>query len=153
MVPTDHLISPDTGMLNHTKGKSDTFEMFSGACVFIDHACGYVIINNQVNINATETIKSKLSCEKGFKIHGVVINGHHTDNGIFNGSKFIEEILNNQKKIRFSGAGASNQNGAIERLIKTLVTMGKTMLIHAALKCPEENFSTDSWSMEMDYAV
>ena len=28
-----------------------------------------------------------------------------------------------------------------------------TMLMHAALRCPEETFMTDIWPMEMDYAV
>ena len=31
--------------------------------------------------------------------------------------------------------------------------MARTMLIHAALRCPEETFSTDIWPMAMDYAV
>ena len=29
----------------------------------------------------------------------------------------------------------------------------RTMLMHAALRCPEETLSTDIWPMEMDYAV
>ena len=61
--------------------------------------------------------------------------------------------MKNQKNIRFSGAGASHKNGAAERAIKTVVTMTRTMLMHAALRCPEEKFSTDLWPMEMDYAV
>ena len=38
--------------------------------------------------------------------------GYHTDNRIFNASEFMEELLNNQQKIRFSGAGSSHQIGA-----------------------------------------
>ena len=45
----------------------------------------------------------------------------------------MEELLKNQQKIRFSGAGASHQNGAAERAIKTVVTMARTMLMHAEL--------------------
>ena len=83
----------------------------------------------------------------------MVIKGYHTDNGIFNASEFMEELLKNQKKIRFSGAGASHQNGAAERAIKTVVIVTRTMLIHAALRCPEDTFSTDIWPMAMDYDV
>ena len=61
--------------------------------------------------------------------------------------------MKKQQKIRFSGAGASHQNGAAERAIKTVVPMAITMLIHAALRCPEDTFSTDLWPMAMDYAV
>ena len=74
-----------------------------------------------------------------------MIKGYHTDNGIFNYSVFMEEMLNNQQNIRFSGASASHQNVAAERAIKTVVTMARTTLIHAALICPEQREST--WSL------
>ena len=67
------------------------------------------------------------------KSQGVVIKGYHTDNGIFNYSEFMEELLKKQQKIRLIGAGASHQNGAAERAIKTVVTMAKTMLIKLSL--------------------
>ena len=65
----------------------------------------------------------------------------------------MEELFNNNQKIRFSRAGASHQNEASERVIKTVVTMAKTVLIHTALICPEDTFSTDLWPMAMHYAV
>ena len=43
------------------------------------------------------------------------MKGHHTDNEIFNNSDFMEDMLKNQKKIMFSGAEVSHQNGAVER--------------------------------------
>ena len=83
----------------------------------------------------------------------MTIKGYHTDNGIFNSSEFIEELLKKQQKIRFSGARASHQNGAAERAIKTVVTMARTMLMHAALIFPEYTLSTDIWPMTIYYAV
>ena len=68
----------------------------------------------------------------------MVIKEYHTDNGIFNASEFMEELLKKQQKIRFCGDGASHQNVSSERAIKTLFTMEMTMLMHAALRCPEE---------------
>ena len=59
MVSADHYISRAPGRLYHTKSKSDQSDMFSGGCVFIDHASGYVSIKQQVEINATETAKEK----------------------------------------------------------------------------------------------
>ena len=82
-----------------------------------------------------------------------MINGYHTDNRIFNSSEFMEETLKTQQKIIFSGAGASNQNGAAERAIKTVVTMARTMLMPDALRLPDDTFSTDLWPMAMDYYV
>ena len=88
MVYADHYISRDPGRLYHTKGESDQSEIFSGVCVFIDHASGYVCVKHQVDINSTETIESKLTFERGDKSQGVMINVYHTDNEIFNTSKF-----------------------------------------------------------------
>ena len=127
--------------------------MFSGGCVFIDHASGYASIKQQVAINATENVKAKITFEREDQSQGVAIKGYHTDNGIFNSSEFTEELLKKQQKIRFSGAGASHQNGSAERAIKTVVTMASTMLMHAALICPEDTFYTDLWPMAMNYAV
>ena len=47
--------------------------MFSGVCVFIDHASGYVSIQHQVAINATETVKAKLNFEREAQSQVVVI--------------------------------------------------------------------------------
>ena len=57
----DHYISKSPGRLYHKKGKSDASDMLLGGCVFIDHASGYVSIKHQVAINATETVKAKLT--------------------------------------------------------------------------------------------
>ena len=141
MVSAYHYILRALGRIYHTKGKSDQSDMFSGGCVFFDHASGYVSIKHQVAINATETVKAKLTFEREAQSQGVVINGYHTDNGIFNSSEFMEELLKKQQKIRFSGAGASHQNGSAECAIKKLFTMARTRLMHAVLICPEDTFS------------
>ena len=65
----------------------------------------------------------------------------------------MEDLSKKQQKISFSGDGASHQNGSEERAIKTLVTMARSMLMHAALRCTEDTLSTDLWPMEMDYSV
>ena len=60
-----------------------------------------------------------------------MINVYHTDNGIFNTSKFLEYLLKKKKNIRFSGDGASLQNVAAERAIKTVVTMVSVIFMKA----------------------
>ena len=75
MVSADHYISRYPGRLYHTKGKSDQYDMFSGGCVFIDHSSGYVGIKHQVAINATETVKAKLTFEREAQSQVVLING------------------------------------------------------------------------------
>ena len=56
MVSAYHYISWAPGRLYHTKGKSYQTDMFSGECVFINHVSGYVSMNHQVAVNATETV-------------------------------------------------------------------------------------------------
>ena len=138
IVSTHNYISWAPVSLYQTKVKSDQYDMLSGGCLFIDHSSGYVKIKHKVAINTTETVKGKLTFEREAHSLGVVIKGYQTDNGIFNASEFMEELFKKQLEIRFSGSGASYQNGAAERAIKTVVTMKMTMLMHAALRFPED---------------
>ena len=96
-----------------------------------------------MDINATETVKEKLTYEMEDKSQGVMINGYHTENGIFNTSKFMEEPLKKHQNIRFSGASTSDQNGAANRTIKTVVTMESAILIQAWMICHKDTLSID----------
>ena len=153
MVFADQYTLRDPGRLYHTKGKSGTSDMLSGGFVLIDHANSYVVINHQVAIKATETVKAKVTLEREAQIQVVAIKIDLTDNGIFDASEFMEDLLKNQQNIRFSGAVASHRNGSSERAIKTIVTMERTRLIYAEIRCPHDTFYTDIWPMAMDYSV
>ena len=120
---------------------------------FVEHASGYVSIKHQLAINNTEPVKAKINFERDAQSQLAVIKGYHTDNGIFNASYFMKELLKNQQKIRFSGASASHQNGIEESAIKAVVTMERAMLIHAALRCPKYILSTDIWTAAINYAI
>ena len=70
-------------------------------------------MKHQVAKHTTETGKAKLTFEREDKSQGVMINEYHTD--ISNTSKFMEELLKKQQKLRISADGASHQNGAGSR--------------------------------------
>ena len=110
-------------------------------------------IKHQVDINATETVKGKLTFEREAQSYGLVIKGNHNDNNIFDASDFMEELLKKQQNIMFSGAGTSHQNGSAEHAIKTGVAMARNMLIHDPLRFPDDNFSVNLWKIEIGYAV
>ena len=80
-----------------------------------------------------------------------MINVYHTDNGIFNTSNFMEDLLKKQQKIRFSGASASHQNGASERVIKTVENMASAILMKAWMIFHKDTSSIDfgqrKWTM------
>ena len=86
-----------------------------------------------------------------------MINIYHTENGIFNTSKLIEELLNKQQKIRFSGARASHQNGEAECAIKTVVTILSTILMQTWMICHKDTLSIDfgqrKWTIIYGYKV
>ena len=90
-----------------------------------------------MDISDTENVEAKLTFEREAQSQGVLIHGYHIDNGIFNASKFMEDIFKKQQNISFSGAGASHQSWAVEHAIKEVVIMTKSVLMHAALRCPE----------------
>ena len=51
--------------------------------------------------------------------------------------------MENQKKIRFSGSGASHKNGSSEFSIKKVGTMVRTMIINDVLICTKDTFYND----------
>ena len=80
-----------------------------------------------------------------------MINVHHTENEILNTSKFMEELLKKQQKLRFSGAGAPHQNGAAERAIKIVVDMASAILMQDCIICHKDtlciDFGQQKWTM------
>ena len=73
----------------------------------------------------------------------MAIKGYHNENGIFNTSDFMEKLLKTQQNIRFSGAGTSHQNGAVDCTINMVVNMTRTMFMHTMMRCPKDTLSTD----------
>ena len=61
--------------------------------------------------------------------------------------------MGGHKKIRFTGAGASHQNGTLERDIKTKDTLEMAILMNDDLRCTEDTFSTDVCPIETDYDI
>ena len=146
MVSTDHYILRTPGRLYQKKQKkseSDPSDMYSGRCVLIDHSSGYVRINHQVYINSTETFKEKFTFQSEDKSKGLMINIYHTDNGIFNTSKCMEELLKKQQNIRFIWDGASHQNGVAQRSIKIVVNMASVILIQTWMIFHKDTLSID----------
>ena len=88
MMSADHYIERAPGKIYHTKGKSDPYDMFSGGCVFIYNASGFVKIKHKVDINATETVEEKLPLRVRLK----VIEWGSRDNTLILGSSITHSL-------------------------------------------------------------
>ena len=81
-----------------------------------------------------------------------MIHVYHTD--IFNTSKFMEEMLKKQKNLKFSGAGASHQNGEGRRMrYKYSGQYGKCHINANLDDISQGQIIHWFWPTEMDYAV
>ena len=152
-ISVDHYQSAATGRLYSSRGSTQNSHKFHGGAIFVDHASGKVSICHQISLSGPDTIKAKLHFEKDAYDDGVIIQSYHTDNGVFTSQQFMTELMDHKQTIRFSGSGAAHQNGVAERSIRTVVTMARTMMIHAAMRTADGSLNTEMWPMAMDYAT
>jgi hypothetical protein len=80
-VSTDHFICHSKGRLYESKGKTKPSSMYSGGCIFVDHATGFVDIQHQVSMTSHETLQSKHKFEGVARDCGVIIQSYRSDNG------------------------------------------------------------------------
>jgi hypothetical protein len=149
---SDQIISFQPGRLFHTAGCESSKDKFNGATIFVDAASGVIFVVSQVTMNATDTINAKHEFERYCLEMGVAVDSYHTDNGIYKSRAFAEELVNNYQSIRFSGVGAKWQNGTAEGAICILVSIARTMMIHAAIHWPKAK-DDSLWPMALAHVA
>ena len=149
----DHFICSTKGRLFSSKGKEKDDDKYTGGCVFIDHASGFVHVEFQTHLNTHETIKSKEGYELMCRDHGVIPQSYLTDNGSsFTSRDYVRHLQAFAQTIRHSGPGAHHHNGIAERSIRTIMQVARTMMLHAAIHWPEMADPT-FWPMAVQHAV
>jgi hypothetical protein len=126
--------------------------MYTGGCIFVDHASSYTHVEHQVSLNSHETIKAKQQYEAHCYEMGVGVQGYQADNGTFTSSADAADLLNQRQHMMFAGVGAHHQNGVTERAIGYIMAMARTMMLHAHIRWPEVQ-DLSHWPMAVDYAV
>ena len=117
---TDQLKSRVRGRLLHTAGREQESDKFCGSSVFVDAASGYIHIEHQVTLNASDSINAKTAFERVAKDVGVDVLSYHTDNGIYTSKAYVDNLVQNQQSIRYIGVGAkwssrrSHRNGGVK---------------------------------------
>ena len=149
----DHFVCSTKGRLFSSKGKEKDDDKFTGGCVFVDHASGYVHVEFQTHLNTHETLKSKEAFELMCRDHGVIPQSYLTDNGSsFTSRDYLRHLQTFAQTIRHSGPGAHHHNGIAERSIRTIMQVARTMMLHAAIHWPEMA-DPSFWPMAVQHAV
>jgi hypothetical protein len=61
-----------------------------------------------------------------------------TDNGmLFTFNELMSELSLYNLTIRYAGVGANHHNGVAERAIQNIMSIARTMIIHAAIHWPQ----------------
>ena len=152
-IAVDHFVCSTKGRLFTSKGKTSDSEMYSGGCIYVDHATGYLHVEFQKRLNTHETLEAKEKFELMCRDHGVIPQAYHSDNGSsFTSKGFTAKLLEFAQVTSFAGAGAHHHNGTAERAIQTIMSMSRTMMLHAAIHWPDVADPT-LWPMAVAHAV
>ncbi|MGH7974286.1 MAG: hypothetical protein ACREBR_02075 [bacterium] len=140
------------GRRKTSRGQTKDSDMFCGGTIFCDHASSFIDVRHQVTLGAHDTVRSKQLFERVAYTHGVQVKAYHADNGIFTSHQFKQHLEDQAQDLSLSGVGAHHQNGVAERAIKTVVASARTMMLHAALRWPEEK-DESLWPLALCYAA
>jgi hypothetical protein len=152
-ISVDHFVCRNKGRLFTSRGKTSEDAMYSGGCVFVDHASGYLHVAFQVLLNSHETIDAKDKFELMCRDHGVIPQSYLSDNGTpFTSAGFADKLRTFAQIIQFAGVGAHHHNGVAERAIQTIMSISRTMLMHAAIHWPDLA-DTALWPMAVAHAA
>ena len=152
-ISADHFICSTKGRLMTSKGKSADSKMYSGGCIFVDHASGYVHVEFQSHLNSHETLKAKEHFELACQDCGVIPQQYQTDNGSsFTSKEYTAKLSEYHQISSFAGVGAHHHNGLAERSIQSIMSIARTQMLHAAIHWPEMADST-LWPMAVQHAV
>jgi hypothetical protein len=152
-ISVDHFVCHTKGRLFTSRGKTSEDSMYSGGCMFVDHASGYLHVEFQTQLNTHETLEAKDKFEQMCRDHGAVPQSYLSDNGsAFTSAGFMNMLRQFAQIIRYAGVGAHHHNGVAERVIQMVMNISRTMLLHAAIHWPELS-DTALWPMSVAQAV
>ena len=152
-VSVDHFICSTRGRTFESRGRGSQHSMYLGGCIFVDSASNFVDVQLQTHLNTHSTLKAKQAFEEMCAGHGVIPQTYLSDNGTpFTSRAFTEELQKFSQIIRFAGVGAHHHNSKAERAIRTIMSIARTMMLHAAIHWPD-TADPVLWPMAVKHAV
>ena len=101
------------------------------ACtVFLDYYTEYVFFALMRDLTAESTLAGKKEFEHRCAVRGVKVKHYHADNEIFAEPAWINECKHYEQDFTFCVVGAPHQNVILERKIKDVTSISRTMLLH-----------------------
>ena len=152
-ISVDHFICSTKGRLFSGLGKSADHKLYSGGCLFVDHATNYVHVEFQQSMSSHATLKGKTDFEAKCRDFGILPQKYLSDNGgAFTSKDFAEHLSIFNQTIRYAGVGAHHHNGHAERHIRTIMSIARTMMLHSAIHWSKVADSC-LWPMAVNQAV
>ena len=143
-------IRDPTGKSPQHRNDADSYK---GGCIFVDASTGFVHVELQSFLSASETVEAVRKFEAIAKDSGIIVSEYVTDNGsAFTSAAFQKHLFDQGQVSRFAGAGSHHQNGVAERCIRTIMAMARTMLLHMAISW-NEMADPSLWSLAVKHAV
>ena len=151
MVSIDQLESPIPGFVPIARGQPTT-RRYRGASVFADHVSGFTYVHLHQAMTTQETLDTKHVFEHIPEQHVIRIRHYHCDNCRFADRAFMDDVRKAGQTITFCGVGAHHQNGVAERCICDITESARTMLLHAAYRCPK-TITSNIWPRALKHAT
>ncbi len=135
-VGADQLVSAQPGLVPQEKGSLTRAPIWA-ATVFVNYYTKYIYASLMVDQTAETTLEAKHAFEHFSATRNVEIQHYHADNGIFTDNLFREDVQKSMQRLTLCGVSAHHQNGVVERAIKSLTLITRTLLLHAQRHWPE----------------
>lgn len=148
----DHFVCSTKGVTLTSRGGANS-NGYTGGCLFVDQASGLVHVSFQEHLNTHETIVAKKEYETMAQDNGVVPTEYISDSGTaFTSQEFLQHLKEYRQIIHFAGTSAHHHNAVAERSIRTIMSIARTMMLHAAIHWPDMADAT-LWPLAVAYAV
>ena len=152
-ISIDHFKCVNKGRLFTSYGKTSANEMYCGGCIFVDNFSGFVHVELQKHLDMVETMKAKENFESMALDYGVIPQTYLSDNGgAFTSHEFAAKMKEYEQVSKLAATGAHHHNGVAERNIRTIITIARTMMMHAAVHWPEVS-DVELWPMAVMHGV
>ena len=136
VVSVDQLVSPTPGLIAQMTGFLTT-KRYKYATVFVDQFSRLGYVHLQKTTSGEETVEAKKAFELYAQQQGVQVENYLANNGISKANLWVEACKAMNQRLTFAGVNAHHLNGVVERRIRELRDLARSMLIHANSRWPD----------------